>query len=809
MPFSEAMIEDLTVKNELRKARFYNTLAIGMRRPRINIDRLNHIAQTIKTLSEKPAIAKAIEGLKIGNTNASFLLRDIFVQANDASTLAKLQAQIAQLESSKAVDKLNEALAEFGDAFEAYQSEMWQARGLYGILVTVERALNHNMSATPTATFEQALLTGVVIPTFELFKDLEDHGDLKIDSLEKIEFAKEQIAQAKIRYEEAFDTGRKAAIDRSIKSLEANNEQFNKPQREALASLEQILAEVQNEYRANYEQMTVEQRERIEEQLTKTSEEIGIIQDKLAKTMENQQAFVQAQAKKIEKSFDNEPYIIGKVFEGVSKELDYIADRVDALHRKQQAVDGVSAKTESQKRRRTKRAVKKVQKETGWYRLLSPKLGPEVQKLARKRGGKLLIHQSQARIAAMGHSDGLCGGYSAEFLMRCLEEGWSEISPEQRLARLKSVTNPAASFDIEMSTNMLSNDLYMRLESGLRWDIQAASEYKRDATLFEIKEGDKQHATHHREKHNVKAFFQRFVDGIMKNAKPGSDLMLLFFGPVSGHAVGLNVEKDGFLYHDSNAGYVYFPKENKEGLSSFLVDYLSSSYPHLIEHAQVLDFKKVFDNVSRYNLSTGVPEVSEDLAVPMQLAPRNSDLKVLDRMDAARFRLDELRGLIHESARQLDVPKKESECLQDAVERLEESSETEADFLSAHSDSDEEPKPDLESEPASPSKKRSKAILNQKPSGQQLLVKKAKDIEKLHKLIEAYMHSDDPSLQDQQVLKQRVMFELNYMLQSKHAVDLSTLKQLCDNHNLPQCEKLVKDIERKLGVKPKMKKRSG
>lgn len=822
MPFTQEVIEFLPDVQARRKAKFYNSLkidvSIDVSKFASNNEALVPGSILIAKLAKQPGVAEAISQLKTkDNKSIASILEDVLLHVERVPQLQSVIDTLTEQPQTNSLTQLNEALTDYRDKFLEVSKDAYRAGGLYGCLIVAERALRKNEVSAPTPSFQKAILMGVVMPNLTLFDELEDKGDLTIDSLDKIELAKRRLAEAMRLFKKHHDEDIEVVLkDYRIHETQNLSRGLQKDI-DKLKDLEEALALLQKSYRERYKGLSSDELEAFEQKINDLSKEVDSYKEKIESILEMQKEWLDGRMIKMREQYQEESMLLDFVFSNVGQELDYIKQRVKALDKKKAINEQFPDKSDKKQQRKRKKALNKVKEDTGLWYLLSDKSSRENKAMIKKYGGRLLYNLSQGRLAAMGHSEGLCGGYSAEFLLACLDPNWEKLTFQQKVKRFGSLVRTNQSFRADVSADITINELYMRLESGLRWDIQSMI-YDKDSTLFEITKDDKSHATHKRKHRNKKAFFEKYVQGIMDvtDTDEPKQLMLTFFNEKEGHAVGLNKDKDGFLFHDSNTGYIHFKDPNM--FAKFMVDYLYNKYSELTVHAHIYDFEQINRNLNKYNLKPLIPEKSGVFDLEALSLEQPSDRKMLKRMNTTERHLMQVQQRLDASTRSLDVAdenqktaapltKSSSTEFSDIEQDTLESSSTDKIMLGAQ-DQTAKDAPELV---APASKQKSKTTITtlrdskNVPTKQTSLKNKAALNEHIAEVIDSYLGDHDEVLNNKQVLKQRVIIELNSIKSDPDRIELTALKRLCRSNNLTKCAQLVDKIEQDVLSKPKTK----
>ncbi|MGD9592238.1 MAG: hypothetical protein AB7V32_06945, partial [Candidatus Berkiella sp.] len=591
MNFTRNFIDSLIDQDEINNIKLLNSLHVSTSKSEYDNSESLALESEIKRIINKSKIAPMLENLKFNNRNYKFILNNVF--DTSAEDLGQMIQALEELSAPK-LKSLISKLKLFKVKLENYNQKI-SPKGLYGCLTAVNAMCSNSTTVEPSMPYQHALLTGVVMPIFNLFKDLEEeNADLTTSSIPKLEYAKAKMLEALRR----FSTVQEQALQNELDKFDEHTNRFIAEQvdkqNQMTAKLVEKLAQLQQSCQSL--SLTPDEKSKIEHEIKEIDSQIKKIDT--AQMQRSISEYHEMKRNKLVKQRATEEKALKEFFQSVDEELTFIRRSIGALAQKriiEQQYQGATKRSELRKRKHEIEALKEA---TGRHYLLSD--NHATKKFVNKHGGKLLYNLSQGKLAAMGRSDGLCGGYSAEFLEVCSIDEFKDLTFKQKMDKFKSILACKQSFALDQSADITRNDLTIQLESALRWDVQNEPQYGKGAVLFEIQSDDKSHASHKRTKQNARAFYQRFVTGIIDqcNSRESARLMLWFFDKQQGHAVALNYDKDGFLFHDSNTGYIHFSDKSK--FATFLADYFYLNYPELTEWAKVFDYDVVRDNVSKY-----------------------------------------------------------------------------------------------------------------------------------------------------------------------------------------------------------------
>ncbi|MBS0285994.1 MAG: hypothetical protein JSR17_01775 [Proteobacteria bacterium] len=704
-------------------------------------------------------------------------------------SIIELDQIISVLQAYSSSHNLRRFIKELEEYRTLYNENMrtkYQPKGLYGCLNIAHELC---VSTSPSIPFQHALLTGVITPILSLFDDLEMDGDLTIDSLLKINLVKVKMLEALSQFKKARENHLVQDLQEFENDKLADIDDLLSLPRNKLAESEQSLSVLQQAYRDQIENLTPEEKTQFETDIIAITKEISTLNLTIEEQKKSIESIYKGRKEKFFKDRANEEKVLEKYFLGVNDELDYIRRRVEAIDNKKKIIHKYPSASDKSELKRRKKEIKELKKTTGYYSLLSDESTKEAKEFITKHGGKLLHNLNQGNLAAMGHSNGLCGGYSAQFLEICTSEGWNDIPFKAKMNNFRLILANKKSFRLDASVDISRNDLWMTLESGLRWDAQDV--VKEGATLFEITSEDKTHATHKMKGRNAKAFFKRYVDGIMAQTKDvdSAKLMLWFFSKEEGHAVGLNYDKDGFLFHDSNTGYIHF--KDREKFAAFLVDYLYRNYSDLTDSGGVYDYNVIKRNARKYEFKLEREEahLPEPIAEEMAILKRQ-ETTLLARLDSVKSNLNTLQGKL--SA----VSTKEFEI--DAL-RDDSSERDGAEYLTANTDDDLSDTSSSFKEPIEPLVPKHLKTVLFRQSNMSTQTQQLEQVEKsalIKAITEKYLNNYDTVLSEKSVLKHKIFHEIQMLLTDSHPdTNLLNLKKMAEKYALPKCEQMISQIE--------------
>lgn len=750
MIFTGKFIDSLINQEEIKCAKLLNNFKITPSKNDADNSELMAMEKAIVKLANKSKISPLLEKLEQDGKSYKFILKNVF-----DTSVEDLDEMIKTLEalSSSKVKSLVAKLKAFKILLESYEIK-YRPKGLYGFLTGVNALCSSSMAHSPSFPFQHALLTGVVQPVVALFEELEQKGDLTITSLPMLDYAKAKMLEALTRFSKVQDE----ALQKELEKYDSDKNEWIAEKTAQQNALTMSLVEKLEKLRQTAQslELTPLQKENIEKEIQEIDKQIKSVDIK--KIQESIDKYFKNKKVTLIKQRGSEKKELKMFFNLANEELAYIRKCICALDGKKKINEKYKDATNKSEMKKRTKEIKALKSQTGQYYLLSDNHASKA--FINKHGGRLLYNLSQGKLAAMGHSEGLCGGYSAEFLEKCSTQSWDALTFNQKMSMFKPILVNKQSVNLDRSANVFNNDLSMTLESALRWDIQSAGEYKRGATLFEIKSDDKTHATHKRKSKNAKAFYQRYVNGIMAQlqSRDSARLMLWFFDKEQGHAVGLNHDKDGFLFHDSNTGYIHFADENK--FATFLVDYLYLNYPELTDNASVLDYDVVRKNISKYNLEPKFVNSLQQADFDELLSIEKQQSQLLERMNTLKLKVDSLKGSL-KLMPQAPAPKGDlNPPVQDVVS-------------------------------ANPKQKSLIFSAITEPSPQQQKLKHLAVHQGLRALLQQYMENYDQRLNEQPVLKQRVFHEIKMLENELSTQRVEALRKLAQQHNLANCEALI------------------
>ncbi|MCS5711983.1 hypothetical protein [Candidatus Berkiella aquae] len=753
MALSQPFLNSLKNSDEKKNAKLFNKLPFENNASIALNDEAETLLKSITLLAKKEKIAAQLQSLTLNGKPYN----NVFESLVECS-IAELETVVKTLETLSSSHHLRKLITQTHDLIGYFKTK-YQPKGLYGCLALA----NDLCSSDRSIPFQYAMLTGVIMPVMSLFDDLEKDGDLTVNSISKIDIAKAKLQAALAQFKKDKDQMLQKELQEYDDKMENEIQQALKPKLAKITDLESTLQELQQKYIAN--NSAADQPELIQTKIEELNEEIKHLKMETLNYESTCRKLVQVRKRELIKTRSKEDAILHLFFLGINSELDFIKQRVKALYAKKEINNKYSRKTDYIKK---KKELRKLKNKTGFHYLLSDIDGKTANKFITKRGGKLLYNQSQSKLAAMANSEGLCGGYSAEFLDICTAPDWNMLSFTEKMKRFKPILAVKNSFTAGHLASLSSNNLAMTLESGLRWDIQTKKDYSKNAALYEFKYDDTVDEKH--QKAHKRDFFKGLVDAIINktNNSTSARLMITFFDKKIGHVVGLNYDKDGFLFHDSNTGYIHF--KDAEMFATFLVDYLCRYYPSLNNNCHLYDFDIVKKNTASYNI-TAKPEDADLLASTKSLRMKSRVIKqesqLLARFDSVKSSLDTLSNTLRKSI--------------SAKRNLAEQS-TSISLLT----------PTVSFLPTAESLKQSvRPTWNQAQALQDLKIQEA-----AQSLIAAYKNDYDSALDLKPVLKMRVFHEIQGLLDPKSkAAHLETLIKLNEEHKLPKCEQMFKQLE--------------
>ncbi len=764
MSFDQAFLNTLIEPDEKASAEYFNSLPISYEPNIFGNKTLELHKNNIKDFVNERKISSALNKLSYADKSLVDVLNNIFEYSN--ADLDKIIAQLEALQSRS----LRKLIAEL-KAYQALSITEYNAKfhpnGLYGCLTSVCNLCSLNFTTPPSLALQHALLKGVVMPVFSLFDDLEQNGDLNLDSIPKLKLTKAKMLEALT----VFKATQKAASDEELRIFDKNSAQNIESKlsahKDKLKLLEGDLVKLEDQYRDEIENLTPPAMDQLLNDIGTLTKEISELQSDMEALSQKYEKHFKTKRDELANARLNELRILSTFFNGMNDEISYMMNSVQALEQKREINNRYPLSAKKSELKSRKKEIKKLQDETGLHFLLSDDSTIEAKHFIEGYGGKLILNQSQAKLAAMAHSQGLCGGYSAEFLEVCSSHGWKDLTFQEKLRRFKPILKHKDTIKLSASANLQENALWMTFESGVRWNIQ--SDVYRNSDVFKIDKDDKSHAIHKKEKDNTRAFYQRYVDGLMKhiNKEDSARLMFAIYSEKDGHALALNYDKDGFLFHDSNTGYIRF--ENKAKFSQFLVEYLSYYYPDLSNHGNIHDFDKVRKNVkakdklklkseqSRLGLKAKAPETPSRI--------KKQETLLLQKFDTLKLQIESVsKKLKTVSSRNLVLSNSSSKSKDIRLEKSK--SQKTLSFYAPKTISPQE------------RKLRDLNVKNQ-----------------INNLANQYFIDFDDILNQKPVLKQRVFNELQIELFVKRdQPDLEGLRKLCKQHNLPKCMMMLDEI---------------
>ncbi len=769
MPFTEEFIASLVNSDDISTVKTFNSLPV-YRSAKASSEEILVISTNIQKLAAKSKILPLLNPLKNEmGVPYSTTLSNVVQNVTSISELFTIVDKLKALPPSSDLSKLISEI----DNYIFYKKELYRPKGLYGCLYNVGVMLN-TLSIHHSLPFQYALLTGVVNPVWSLFQDLESQGDLTIESADKLKFAKAKLLEALNFYQAIRPT---MVADRMNKLEAELNVMLQKKldtQNVKLSEVEKSLSELQQDFKSKASELSPDEKAQFENDISVLDSQIKQFNADIEQSIESFKKHIHKKKTELAVFLEDEAKILDISLKGVSDELSYIESRVRALDAKKQ----LDMEYPSLNDKKRKKAIAKLQEKTGFPYLVSDRARIIDKEYVKKYGGRLLKHLQQGALAAMGNSEGLCGGYSAEFLMICSSPDWDNLSFERKMKKFNTILQNKVSYRFDVSANPMKNDLMMTLESGLRWDIQGEIYHEKDSTVFEIKSEDKSHATSSSKRKNTKAFFKKLVDGVMNSLSDdvSSRLMLTFFDPNEGHAVGLNHDRHGFLFHDSNTGYIHF--KDKDKFAKFLVEYLYKNYPGLSDHCSIYNFDIINKNIQKYNVN-----IMKDQVIPTHFSDLAADLEKQE---------------IHLSQR-FDLVKSNIQALQSSLSKASNAFLDRQDSAKSTEPISLVVDPKITSPvPLSESTgktKRETVVFSKSNmlSPQQKMREKLDSKEKIKSLVDEYIKNYDPILDERQVLKNRLFHEILNL--SETQPDLASLRKLTKQNKLVKCAELVSQVE--------------
>lgn len=779
MPFTDDFIASLANKDDIAKVKIFNSLPIDRAPAVVYSNEILEMSKNIEKLVAKSKIQSLLNGLKTGSgVSYSTALSNIVQNVFSISELYKISDTLKTLPSSSDLNKLISEI----DNYIINKKEIYSSKGLYGCLSIVGVLLN-SLSSQHSLPFQYALLTGVVNPVWELFEDLELRGDLTIDSIDKLKFARVKLFEALNYYQATKTTIHKEKMEKLDVEMNAILQKKLDDHNVKISEIQKVLGDLQQDYKNQASLLSPNQKDEFENKIKEMELQIEQYNAAMERSIDTFKKHIEKKKSELAIFLEDEGKALDISFKGISEELSYIESRVRALDAKKQ----INMQYPSLNDKKRKKAIAKLQEKSEFAYLVSDRARVSDKDYVKKRGGRLLKHLQQGALAAMGKSNGLCGGYSAEFLKICSSPDWENLSFESKMKKFKEILQIKDSFRLDVSANPMHNDLMMTLESGLRWDIQSQIYQESDSKVFEIKQDDKNHATSSSKRKNAKAFFQKLVDGLMNNVSDNksSRLMLTFFDQNEGHAVGLNHDKDGFLFHDSNTGYIHF--KDKDKFAKFLVEYLYKNYQALSVHCSIYNFDVINRNINKYNVNVMKEQKFSMEDATLQLELEKEEIQLSQRFDLVKSNIHALQSRLNQSSRA-------------GLERQETPKTTEP--ISSVTDSIAMPPVPLTE--SAPKSKREKVVFSQKNTllPQIKAVEKFDRIEKIKSLLDDYLKNYDTVLDERQVLKNRLFHEIKCL--SETNPDLTALRKLSEQNKLEKCAELVKQIDDVLRSQPEV-----
>ncbi len=768
MAFTQEFIDSLLITQEKKSAQYFNSLPVSRAKSSTGNTELDAQAKLIKELAANKKMATILQREKF-NARA---YADIFQFIYEYS-VKDIDLMIQQLENlhSDTVKKIIVELKVFRDLYAQDIKAKYQPKGLYGCLNSVTELCSSSLTMPISIPFQQALLKGVVMPVMSLFDDLEENGDLTAESIPKLMLAKTKMLEALTQFKATQNAALQEELKKFDKELKDNVEKSLAPKKEKLIGLEESLEKLIKLYHSEKENLSPPQVMENEKAIADIRKEIDKLKEDIDAWKAKYDKHLQKKKDELVKTRESEEQKLDIFFDGVTKEFDYIIKSIKVLDQKgkiDKKYPPSSTKSELKKR---KKEIEKLQNESEKQLqfLLSDESSIKAKKYIKKHGGKLLYSQNQARLAAMAHSEGLCGGYSAEFLEICSAPGWNDLTFEQKMKRFKPILSAKDTFKLTASANPMVNTLWMTLESGLRWDIQTSPAYKQNAVIFEIKTEDKPD--------KPKAFFQKYVDNIMAktSSSESAKLMLWIFAKKSGHALGLNYDKDGFLFHDSNVGYIRFEDASK--FSAFMVDHLYKNYPDLTDNATIFDFNVMHKNAINMDFDFKLKREQSRLAsIPemVSLHLKRKETKLLEGLESVRTLINSASQKLEKAtSRAIETPQSPPLQDQQSVVLNERGEEPATAFTH---------------------KRKKTVTFSTDVLPQVRAIKDLENQDRMKSLVEKYMTDYDTLLNEKPVFKQKIFLEVRELMQN-NPPNMDNLKKLCLQHKLPKCEKMLEQID--------------